>query len=145
MLGWRYSPPYDLYNLTMTGAAAADLVRFLADPANQYYALLDAAGDLVAYCCFGADAQVPGGDYTHSALDIGLGVRPDLTGHGLGGRFVAAVLAFAAQTFPPAPFRVTIAVFNQRAQRVWAAAGFRPVQTFTRPSDNMPFVILVRD
>ena len=93
ILSWRYEPPYDFYNLNPDDAEEA--IRALMDPQNAYYTLSNQLGDLLAYCCFGADAQVRGGDYGVPALDIGLGVHPDLTGQGEGPAFVDAVLEFA--------------------------------------------------
>jgi len=88
---------------------------------------------------------VPGGDYSDEALDIGLGVRPDLTGRGQGLTFVQTVLAFAQKQYTPAAFRVTIAEFNKRALRVWQKAGFRAVQRFETSFDGRPFIVLVRE
>jgi RimJ/RimL family protein N-acetyltransferase len=140
IMAWRYEAPYDVYNL---GAGDVDQkVRCFLDPVNGYRTIVDRGGCLVAYCCFGPDAQVPGGDYDNPALDVGLGVRPDLTGQGLGYAFVRAVLRFARQELAPTEFRVTVAEFNERAQRVWQAAGFRQVQQFERAPDGMPFVVL---
>ncbi len=143
LLRWRYEPPYELYN--MEAESADEVVQFLLDPQNGYYSITDEHGDLVAFCCFGMDAQVPGGDYRAPAVDIGLGVRPDLTGQGQGATYVDTVIDFARRTFQPPALRVTIAQFNQRARRVWEKAGFRPVQTFDRMLDAMPFVILVNE
>jgi ribosomal-protein-alanine N-acetyltransferase len=138
ILSWRYEPPYDFYNLHSDDAGEA--VRTMMDPQNAYHTLVNQQGDLVAYCCFGADAQVCGGDYAVPALDIGLGVRPDLTGQGAGPAFVGAVLEFAQRTFTVTMFRVTVAKFNERALRVWERAGFRATQTFHRLPDGRPFV-----
>jgi ribosomal-protein-alanine N-acetyltransferase len=140
--GWQYSTPYDVYNLDSVDNE--ETVQLFLDPQNGYHSIADERGDLVAYCCFGLDAQVPGGDYGLSALDIGLGVRPDLTGLGRGLTYVTAVLQFARGSFEAAVFRVTIAEFNKRALRLWKKAGFRPVQTFTRKPDGMSFVVLTR-
>jgi [ribosomal protein S18]-alanine N-acetyltransferase len=79
LISWRYDPPYDIYNIL---ASTVEEVSFLTDPHNAYYSLHNEDGILEAFCCFGADAQVPGGDYTADALDVGWGVRPDLTGQG---------------------------------------------------------------
>jgi RimJ/RimL family protein N-acetyltransferase len=115
------------------------------NPQNGYFCIFAENEALVAFCCFGHDAQVPGGDYSAPALDIGLGVRPDLTGQGRGLSFVEAVLGFAHHSFAPPTFRVTIADFNKRAQRVWEKAGFRPVQTFQRQYDDLEFVVMTLD
>jgi RimJ/RimL family protein N-acetyltransferase len=141
ILGWTYTPPYDIYNITADDQEAA--LEFFCNADNRYYALHDARGSLVAFCCFGHDAQVPGGSYAGGALDIGLGLRPDLTGRGLGRSFVAAVIEFAQATFAPQQLRVTIAIFNARALRVWRSAGFLPILTFTAPGGRQ-FAILTR-
>jgi ribosomal-protein-alanine N-acetyltransferase len=140
---WHYEAPYDVYDLGLEDKD--QVVNCFVDPANAYYAMFDPEENLVAYCCFGTEGQVPGGDYGDPALDLGLGVRPDLTGKGLGGAFVAAVLRFARHELAPATFRVTVAAFNKRALRVWKKAGFRPVQRFERTYDGMPFVVLTRE
>jgi GNAT superfamily N-acetyltransferase len=139
---WRYEAPYEVYSLNI--GDADEVVRCFLDPANAYHTIVDSGGRLVAYCCFGPDAQVPGGDYDYPALDVGLGVRPDLTGQGLGHAFIRAVLSFAWQEFAPSAFRVTVAEFNKRAQRVWTAAGFQPMQRFERTPDGAPFLVLTK-
>lgn len=140
ILAWRYEPPYDSYNPKPDATDAH--VRRLLDPSKSYYAISDDAGSLVGYCCFGADAQVPGGDYGKAALDIGLGMRPSLTGQGRGLGFFTAILDFARREFAPSQFRVTVAAFNGRAMRVYEKAGFRPVQRFGRSEDGIEFVIM---
>jgi ribosomal-protein-alanine N-acetyltransferase len=142
VLNWHYDPPYDVYNVSASQSPA--VLRELLDPRNAYYCITGEAGELLAFCCFGIEARVPGGNYSHEALDIGFGVRPDLTGQGRGLSFVQAVLTFAVWIFAPYAFRVTIAEFNKRAIKVWKNAGFQPVQTFARQVDGMVFVILTR-
>jgi ribosomal-protein-alanine N-acetyltransferase len=142
LISWRYDSPYDIYNLP---AATIEVVSFLTDPHNAYYSMHNADGMLEAFCGFGADAQVPGGDYTADALDVGWGVRPDLTGRGCGLTYVTAILAFARQTFAPARFRTTVAAFNTRSRRVCEKAGFAQVQVFSARAGNRPFAVLTRD
>jgi [ribosomal protein S18]-alanine N-acetyltransferase len=59
-----------------------------------------------------------------SVIELGLAMRPDLTGKGLGLEFVRAGLAFAKQRFSPASFRLDVAAFNKRAIKVYTRAGF---------------------
>ena len=139
---WCYPPPYDSYNLG-EGPTAADLAYYL-DPCYRFHVVVDEADAVVAFCSFGEDGQVPGGDYSADALDIGMGMRPDLTGQGKGGAYVNQVVAFALATFAPPALRVTIAAFNRRAQRVWQQAGFVEVSRFGRERDQMPFIMYVR-
>ncbi len=138
---WRYEPPYDIYNLD----DSSETINYLLDAQYNFHAIRDANGDLAGFCSFGVDAQVPGGDYGADALDIGMGIRPDLTGQGHGSDFVAAALNFAQRKFNPDAFRVTIAAFNQRAQRVWEKNGFIPIETFTFKANDREFVIMVKN
>ena len=143
IIEWQYEPPYDVYDLGSGDAKA--VLRDLLDPTHAYHVLLSAEGVLEAYCCFGADARVPGGDYSADALDIGLGVRPDRTGQGRGIVYLQAVLGYARRTYAPRVCRVTVAAFNERALRVWCKAGLRPVQRFEREGDGQAFLVLVRE
>ena len=138
ILEWRYEPPYDIYNLK---GDTQEIVDYMLTPEYRYHAILSQSGELLAFCCFGIDAQVPGGDYAAEALDVGLGVRPDLTGRGSGSAFVSAVIDYAQHTWSPRAIRVTIAEFNTRAQRVWKKAGLRRVQRFESTHSGRPFLI----
>ena len=110
-LGWRYDPPYDFYNVDPNEEETE--IQYCLQPTTACYIIIDERNNLVAFCTFGQDGQVPGGNYADDALDIGMGVRPDLTGQGNGRIFVNAVLDFARRTFSPIAFRVTVAEFNQ--------------------------------
>ena len=137
---WQYPPPYDVYNLLED--KLDEILPFLLDPQNAYYGLWNPVDRLVAFCTFGQDAQVPGGDYSRDALDIGFGLHPDLTGQGMSQQYLKAVLRYAIANLSPDLFRVTIAEFNQRARRAWEKLGFQFVETFPRKSDQKPFVVL---
>lgn len=134
---WRYPPPYDCYDLVGTEPA------FFTDPRNGYVALVDERG-LIGFRVFGADGRVPGGEYDESALDTGGGLRPDLTGRGLGRQAITIGLDYGAARFRPAAFRVTVAAFNVRAQKVVRALGFVPAATFDATTNGRGYVILTR-
>lgn len=142
ILGWQYEPPYDIYNLAASDPE--DVLRYLLDPQNAFYSIYGQSGHLEGYCSFGPDGQVPGGDYSIPALDIGLGVRPDLTGQGHGADYVNAVIDFAAHSYQPDHLRVTIAAFNARARRVWEKAGFEVIQIFQGEQIQIDFVIMMK-
>lgn len=149
ILTWRYEPPYDIYNM---GSGTADPIE-LAEAADyflqpQYHfqvMLRQPQGDLAAFCSFGSDGQVGGGDYSAEAVDIGMGVHPLNTGRGLGGMFAGAAIDFARQHFTPPKLRVTIAEFNRRAQKVWERHNFVPIHRFQANYNRRPFIIYIRD
>jgi [ribosomal protein S18]-alanine N-acetyltransferase len=126
---WRYEEPYSIYDGDPTSVDA------LLQPRFSYHSVYDEHGDLTGYFCFGEDAQVASGKRlgvyeAEPALDMGLGMRPDLTGMGLGEEFVLAGLRFARETYSPPAFRLTVAAFNRRAIRVYERVGFEIVETF---------------
>ena len=136
VLAWRYEGIYAFYN-----ADPYDLHDGLQEMLNgSSFAATDEQGALVGFFCFGAPAQVPGGHlyglYAADALDIGLGMKPALTGRRLGREFLTAGLDFARQRFAPATFRLAVAAFNQRAIRLYEQVGFQAVATFVSPTRN---------
>jgi ribosomal-protein-alanine N-acetyltransferase len=139
---WHYPPPYELYNIAPEEIEAT--IAYFLNPANRCFALRDRNGLLLGYGSLGEDAQVPGGDYAEEALDLGIGIHPDLTGQGQGKHFLAAWVAFAQAQKPSIKqLRVTIAAFNERAQRLVQSGGFREIQQFSRPADGQEFKIFV--
>lgn len=149
ILTWRYEPPYDIYNMgdgTEDPIGLAEAIEYFSQPKYHFKAILkQSTGELAAFCSFGPDGQVGGGDYGQPAIDIGLGVHPANTGRGLGRTFVAATIAFAEQNFDQPRLRVTIAEFNRRAQKVWTHHRFVPVRKFESNFGKRPFIIYVRE
>ena len=160
--GWAYEGPYAAYNCP--AGEIDDFVGGMLDPGNHYYAVRDEAGDLVGYCCCGPDARVPGGAYALAAdpvqsggsaarlfLDVGLGLRPDLTGRGLGVHFLETITAFARERLGHHRLRVTVAAWNERAVRLYEKVGFRREHSFThdtpggRANGSTEWLQLTRD
>ncbi|HET7357767.1 MAG TPA: GNAT family N-acetyltransferase [Nocardioidaceae bacterium] len=134
---WTYPAPYDRYDMT-----GADPDVLLA-PDTGMHALLE--GDrLVGFRSFGPDGRVPGWEYDESALDTGGGLRPELTGRGLGRRAIETGLAFGRERFAPPAFRMTVATFNTRALRVVESLGFARAGRFDAATDGGSFEVLVR-
>jgi ribosomal-protein-alanine N-acetyltransferase len=134
---WRYPAPYDCYD--MTGSDPDQLL----EPASGFHALLD-DDRLIGFRSFGADGRVPGWEYDDRALDTGGGLRPGLTGRGLGREAIATGLAFGRERFAPAAFRMTVASFNTRALRVVEDLGFTRAGRFDATTDGRSFEVLVR-
>ncbi|MBF2005118.1 MAG: GNAT family N-acetyltransferase [Chlorogloeopsis fritschii C42_A2020_084] len=141
ILTWRYEPPYDFYNSDSEKLESA--LATLLNPENCYYSIWDESRAVIGYCCFGNDAQVPGGCYSQEALDVGMELRPDRTGKGQGTQIIQAVIVFARQNSQASKLRVTIAAFNQRALRAWQKAGFEIDNEFVKAADRQRFFILM--
>lgn len=117
---WQYPEPYAFYNST---ADEDDLAALLdaSRRGDQYYEVLGDDGALVGFFQFKHEQQ---------PLEIGLGLRPDLTGRGLGLAFVRAGMAYAREQFDAKRLVLAVATFNVRAITVYERAGFQPVETY---------------
>ena len=142
IIHWQYDSPYDFYN--HSPLEIEDNVQQLLNPGYQYFSVWDDSGTLIGYRCFGEDARVPGGDYSKAALDMGGGLKPDLTGQGLGTEFMKAAFEFARHNYAPKAFRATVATFNKRALRVCEKVGYRKIQTFESTRTRKAFNMLIR-
>ena len=134
---WRYAGVYAFYDFT---ADPADLAELLTPETwgSSYFRVERVNQELVGFFQFEPQGTV---------IDIGLGLRPDLTGKGHGLPFVLAGLAFAQRRFTPRQFRLAVATFNRRAQRVYERAGFQAVRTYWQATNGgqHEFVEMVRD
>ena len=124
---WHYPEPYSFYDWS----ADEDDFAELLDPSRRrdsYTAVDDAEGELIGYVSF-----KPNGPDT---IEIGLGLRPDHTGRGLGVVFVEAGLEHARSARHPAEFSLAVAAFNGRAITVYRRAGFREVRRYTHHTNG---------
>jgi [ribosomal protein S18]-alanine N-acetyltransferase len=132
---WHYEPPYSFYDWE---ADAGDLALLLSKEHREgrYFSAF-AEGELVGFFEFGCE---------HEDVVIGLGLRPDLTGHGHGLGYLEAGMAFARDRFGPSRFRLAVATFNERAIRVYERAGFHPVRTYDHETNGSvyPFLEMTR-
>ena len=143
---WEYPAPYDVYNISPSDWE--ETIAYFHELQDDFVVIYDDEGTLLGFCSFGTDGQVPGGDYSASPLafplDLGMGIRPDLTGEGQGQKYLTAVLAYARQTFQPTHLRATIAVFNKRAQNMVKRANFVQTDQFTATNNGREFCIFLK-
>ena len=131
---WCYDPPYDFYDATGDPDDLAELL----DPRRRggaYFSAFDEGGTLVGFFQFERRGR---------CVEVGLGLRPELTGKGLGLAYMLAGLEFARRRFDPEGFRLSVAAFNERAIRVYERAGFRRVEVFTHHTNggDYPFLLM---
>jgi [ribosomal protein S18]-alanine N-acetyltransferase len=119
---WRYPGEYAIYDFSAAELLATALLQRVL-LATIYFSALDERGELA-----GIFTLTP----SSSSVEIGVAMRPDLTGRGLGLRFMEAGLDFAHQRFHPRRFTLDVAAFNERARTVYERAGFHEVRRFRR-------------
>jgi [ribosomal protein S18]-alanine N-acetyltransferase len=114
---WRYDPPYDFYD--SDGLPVKNPERF--------FAARDDDGALIGFYFFEARGD---------ELFYGFGLRPDLTGRGLGEQFVLAGLEFARQIHGLRRVVLDVAAFNERAIRLYRRLGFVEIGRHTETFDG---------
>jgi ribosomal-protein-alanine N-acetyltransferase len=124
--GWRYVPPYDFYDSVSDPDDLAELLDSHRR-GEDYFSAFDEKGSLVGFFQFKWESKVVG---------VGLGLRPDLTGKGLGHGFLEAGLGFARRSFCPEAFRLSVATFNERAIKVYEGVGFVRGRTYRHETNG---------
>ena len=122
---WQYDGPFAFYDMPND---EDDLAEFLnpEERTEHYFAVLNGE-ELIGYYVFEPNAEV---------VDVGLGMRPDLTGQGNGMAFLDAGLAFVMDRYAPKQIELAVATFNERAIRLYTKSGFEPVERFQQATNG---------
>ncbi|WP_445488791.1 GNAT family N-acetyltransferase [Niallia sp. 03133] len=141
ILSWKYEYPYDFYNVKAKEESIAEMLE------NPYFVVRNTNKEIVGFFCIGYASQVPNGylfgAYKEGLVDIGFGMKPELTGKGGGSSFLAFILHYIEEEYKGMPIRLTVAEFNKRAIRLYEKFGFVKNKEF----DNMAtrFQTMVRE
>ncbi|PGU03359.1 MULTISPECIES: GNAT family N-acetyltransferase [Bacillus cereus group] len=129
---WHYEREYSFYDME---ADQEDLAEFLHDESRGDHTFsVKENGILIGFfsCC----------KINNRTLDIGLGMRPDITGNGLGLQFVKAGIDFSKENYDCDYITLSVAAFNKRAVKVYKKVGFEAVGTFIQKTNGGSFEFL---
>ena len=110
---WRYPGPWAVYD-------ALEAPR----PDEGYWAICDYGRHLVGFCCLGDAARPVGLEPDVGALDVAIGVRPELTGQGLGTEVGRTAVGYARQVSDGRRLRCAVRDWNQAGLDAARHAGF---------------------
>ena len=110
---WKYDGEYAFYNMTADPEDYEEIVT-AEERGDRYFSVFD-GDELTGFFC----VEQEGAD-----VEIGLGLRPDLTGRGRGKVFLEEILRFVRENYSFEKIRLDVASFNQRAVKVYERAGF---------------------
>ncbi len=124
---WHYDGEYSFYDME---ADKEDLAGFL-DPESRGDTMFTVrkGKEVVGFFSVNNTEQ-------DSIFDIGLGMRPDLTGSGLGLEFLRAGMDFVITRFAPEKITLSVAAFNQRAINVYKKMGFKELDRFMQDTNG---------
>jgi RimJ/RimL family protein N-acetyltransferase len=127
--GWRYPEPYHVYRWPEWEEMVREGREF-ADPAiraEQYVTLTEPGGELAGYAqLFPLDR----------AVRIGIGLRPDLCGLGLGREAILLAAEEARRRRPDAEIDLEVETWNRRAVNAYAKAGFVVEDEYERRAEH---------
>lgn len=129
---WHYAAPYDFYDMEQDPEDLAELL----DPQSWQapnYAVFNKEKELIGFFSFHQADQ---------AIEIGLGLRPDLTGKDLGRAFINAGLAFGREHFSVEMWSLSVATFNKRAIRLYEQVGFTALDIFMQRTNGGEYEFL---
>ncbi|APC47855.1 GNAT family N-acetyltransferase [Virgibacillus halodenitrificans] len=128
----HYEGEYSFYDME---ADEEDLNEFLDEEAraSNYFVVIN-ANELIGFFCFQKlDANI---------IDIGLGMKPQLTGQGNGEDFLKTGIEFGINKYKPATITLSVANFNERAINVYKKVGFVPEETFKQDTNGGTYEFL---
>jgi len=123
---WKYSGIYSFYDITTDEKDYAELVNQTKRSNNYFSCYVD--NELVAY--YSVDIV------DENKAEIGLGLRPEFTGRGYGLNFVNEVMIHITSWSGVTNFMLSVALFNQRAIKVYKKAGFSEVEVYMQNTNG---------
>ena len=112
---WHYEGDYSFYDMEED---QEDLAEFLHPEArgDTIYAVTS-EGELIAFLSVTMVSS--------NTFDIGLGMKPNLTGRGKGEQFLRAAIDFMRSKYRVEKITLSVTTFNQRAIKVYRKIGFK--------------------
>jgi ribosomal-protein-alanine N-acetyltransferase len=132
---WAYPGEFAFYDMA---SDPADLALLL-DPVRRgrdWYAADGDDGTLAGFF------QLKPGD---GVVEIGLGLRPDMCGRGLGERFTGAGIDLIRRVYGEVRITLAVAAFNRRAVTVYERCGFAETGRHTRRQGEREWEFVTMD
>lgn len=123
---WCYETPYDFYDMKNDPEDYAEIIS--PERRGDYYYQVLKNGALYGFFCL-----VPSGE---GSLELGLGLKPEYCGKGLGAAFLEEILDFVCSQFPTKKLILSVADFNHRAQTLYLNHGFKVVSRQPQESNG---------
>lgn len=125
---WKYDGIYAFYDMT---ADKDDLREFLDEErwGEEHFAVFNERNELAGYCSY---------TFEEGIMWIGFGLKPSLTGKGLGAEFIKSGISYGVSRFGYTRDHVMLAVaaFNARAIKVYEKAGFLDVKRYMQNTNG---------
>lgn len=130
---WKYPDVYSFYDMTSDPEDYEEIMDPLLRAENYFQVLKDDR-------LFGFFVVEKNPD--HNVMNMGLGIRPELTGKGLGQAFVSEIITYIHKNYSVKMLRLGVAAFNKRAQKVYEKIGFKQTKMYDQETNGSiyPFI-----
>ena len=123
---WKYEEPYSFYDMTADLDDYNELVNEALRNKNEWFEA-HADDELVGYFCLCIE---------NDNIDIGLGLRPDYCGRGMGKQFLTDIICFIERSYAYSTLSMDVAAFNKRAIKVYNSCGFKETHSFLQHTNG---------
>lgn len=123
---WKYEEPYSFYDMTADIDDYNELVNESLRNESEYFEATF-NDELVGFFCLSIEAN---------EIEIGLGLRPDFCGRGIGRDFLNQIINFINERYSYNTLSVSVASFNKRAIKVYKSCGFQEQATFLQETNG---------
>ena len=114
---WHYNGQYAFYDMKNDQEDYDEIISPQLRK-NNYFQVLDTNDNLVAFFCLDPDKE------KKEQVEVGLGLAPDLTGHGQGSEFMTVIENYVKNNYDYQVIVLAVAEFNLRAIKVHQKAGY---------------------
>ncbi|MCH4170043.1 MAG: GNAT family N-acetyltransferase [Lactobacillus sp.] len=133
---WHYEAAYAFYDAMNDQEDYQELITPQLRGNRYFQVVADAA--LIGFFCLEP--------LTNGKVEIGLGLKPEMTGQGLGIKFLSMIEAFVKTKTDYTMILLSVAMFNLRAQKVYHKAGYQELERkmVNTNQSTYEFVILAK-
>lgn len=131
---WRYEGIYAFYDMDQD---EEDMAEFLAPAAREGKVfVVTQMEEVIGFCSIESENE---------EVEIGFGMRPDLTGKGNGKDFVSFLVDYITKAYHPKKICLAVAGFNKRAITLYERIGFQQTEYFDQSTNGgvYPFVRMI--
>ncbi|MFT8325313.1 GNAT family N-acetyltransferase [Oenococcus sicerae] len=132
---WHYSGQYAFYDMTADPEDYQEIINPVLRR-DAYYEFLDHQQKLLGFFVI---EPIDGNKGTY---EIGLGLAPSLTGHGLGKNFLGHIISYAITHFSVKKIILDVAEFNIRAQKLYRSIGFKQARQYEQETNNSTYTFI---
>ncbi|MTI71711.1 MAG: GNAT family N-acetyltransferase [Firmicutes bacterium] len=116
---WKYQGIYSFYNNDKTEAKNQWALNI--DKEDNTFVIYNKENELIGNCSF---------EYDDNKYMLGVQMKPQMTGKGMGTEIVKSILDFGRQRYNFQSIELLVAKFNKRAIRIYKKLGFYIIDEF---------------